>query len=107
MKKVIMAENASAPVGPYSQTLKVGMFLFVSGQVAIDPKEGRIVATGIKEQTVRVMDNIKAIMQVADYSLRDVVQSNMYLSSMKLFDKFNNEYAKYFNQVFPPRAIVG
>jgi 2-iminobutanoate/2-iminopropanoate deaminase len=75
--------------------------------VAIDPKEGRIVATGIREQTVRVMENIKAIQQAAGYNLSDVVQSNVYLSSMALFSEFNNEYARYFDKVFPTRATVG
>ena len=107
MKKVIQTENAPEPVGPYSQALKVDKFLFVSGQVAIDPKKGRIVATGIREQTVRVMENIKAILQAAGYNLSDVVQSNVYLSSMALFSEFNNEYAKYFDKVFPTRATVG
>jgi len=107
MKKVIQTENAPEPVGPYSQALKVDKFLFVSGQVAIDPKKGRIVATGIREQTVRVMENVKAILQAAGYNLSDVVQSNVYLSSMALFSEFNNEYAKYFDKVFPTRATVG
>jgi 2-iminobutanoate/2-iminopropanoate deaminase len=107
MKKVIQTENAPEPVGPYSQGIKVDRFLFVSGQVAIDPKKGRIVANGIREQTDRVMQNIKAILQAAGYSLSDVVQSNVYLSSMKLFSEFNNEYAKYFDKVFPTRATVG
>jgi 2-iminobutanoate/2-iminopropanoate deaminase len=107
MKKVIQTKNAPEPVGPYSQALQVGKFLFVSGQVSIDPKEGRIVATSIREQTVRVMENIKAILQAAGYSLSDIVQSNVYLSSMKLFGEFNDEYAKYFGKVFPARATVG
>jgi 2-iminobutanoate/2-iminopropanoate deaminase len=107
MKKVVHAENAPAPVGPYSQALQAGKFLFVSGQVAIDPKEGRIVAGGIREQTVRVVENIKAILQAAGYSLSDAVQFNVYLSSMKLFSEFNNEYAKYFDDAFPARATVG
>ena len=107
MKKVVHAEDAPAPVGPYSQALQAGKFLFISGQVAIDQKEGRIVAGGIREQTVRVVENIKAILQAAGYSLSDVVQSNVYLSSMKLFSEFNNEYAKYFDEAFPARATVG
>jgi 2-iminobutanoate/2-iminopropanoate deaminase len=107
MKKVIQTENAPEPVGPYSQALKVDKFLFVSGQVAIDPKKGRIVANGIREQTARVMENIKAVLQAASYNLSDVVQSNVYLSSMALFSEFNNEYAKYFDKVFPTRATVG
>jgi 2-iminobutanoate/2-iminopropanoate deaminase len=107
MKKVIQTKNAPEPVGPYSQALKVDKFLFVSGQVAIDPKEGRIIATGIRAQAARVMENIKAILDAAGYILSDVVQSNVYLSSMALFSEFNNEYAKYFDKVFPTRATVG
>jgi 2-iminobutanoate/2-iminopropanoate deaminase len=107
MKKTIQTENAPKPVGPYSQAVRAGKFLFVSGQVAIDPKTGRIVANGIKEQTVRVMENIKAILEAAGYSFSDVVQSNVYLSSMKLFSEFNSEYAKYFEKEFPARATVG
>ena len=107
MKKVIQTENAPEPVGPYSQALQVDKFLFVSGQVAIDPKEGRIVAAGIRGQTVRVMENIKAILHAAGYNLSDVVQSKVYLSSMALFSEFNNEYARYFGKVFPTRATVG
>jgi 2-iminobutanoate/2-iminopropanoate deaminase len=107
VKKVIRTENAPEPVGPYSQALQAGKFLFVSGQVAIDPKEGRIVAAGIREQTVRVMENIKAILQAAGYNLSDVVQSNVYLSSMALFNEFNTEYERYFDKVFPTRATVG
>jgi 2-iminobutanoate/2-iminopropanoate deaminase len=107
MKKILRTENAPKPVGPYSQGIQVGKFLFVSGQVAIDPKEGKIVANDIRGQTIRVMENIKAILQVARYSFSDVIQSNVYLSSMKLFSEFNSEYAKYFDKEFPTRATVG
>ena len=102
MKKVIQTENAPEPAGPYSQALQVGKFLFVSGQVAIDPEKGRIVATGIREQTVRVMENIKAILHAAGYNLSDVVQSNVYLSSMALFSEFNNEYEGTLTRSFRP-----
>jgi 2-iminobutanoate/2-iminopropanoate deaminase len=107
MRKIIQNEKAPKPVGPYSQAIKVDKFLFVSGQVAIDPKKGKIIAEGIKAQTVRVMENIKAILQSAGYSLSDVVQSNVYLSSMALFSEFNKEYAKYFGKEYPTRATVG
>jgi len=107
MEKVIQTKNAPKPVGPYSQALRVDKFLFVSGQVAMDPKEGRIVAKGIREQTARVMENIKAILQSAGYNLSDVIQANVYLSSMALFSEFNNEYAKYFDKQYPTRATVG
>jgi 2-iminobutanoate/2-iminopropanoate deaminase len=107
MKKVIQTEKAPKPVGPYSQAIKVDKFLFVSGQVAIDPKEGKIIANDIRGQTARVMKNIKAILQSAGYNLSDIIQSNVYLSSMKLFSEFNTEYAKYFGKEFPTRATVG
>ncbi len=107
MKKIIQTKNAPKPVGPYSQAIKVDKFLFISGQVAIDPKEGKIVAKGIREQTAKVMENIKAILEAADYNLSDIVQSNVYLSSMALFSEFNSEYAKYFDKEYPPRASVG
>jgi 2-iminobutanoate/2-iminopropanoate deaminase len=107
MKKVIQTENAPKPAGPYRQGIQVDKFLFVSGQVAVDPKEGKIVANDIKGQTVRVMENIRAVLQAAGYSLSDVIQSNVYLSSMKLFSEFNSEYAKYFGKEFPTRATVG
>ena len=87
--------------------MKAGKFLFVSGQLAIDPKEGKIVAKTVTLQTRQVMENIKAILEAAGYSLKDIVQSNVYLSSMALFDEFNSEYAKYFDEEFPARATVG
>jgi 2-iminobutanoate/2-iminopropanoate deaminase len=107
MKKVIQTEKAPEPVGPYSQAVKVDKFLFVSGQVAIDPAKGGIIAKGIRAQTARVMENIKAILQAAGYNLSDVVQSNVYLSSIAMFSEFNDEYAKYFDKDFPARATVG
>ena len=107
MNKIIVSTNAPNPIGPYSQAVKAGKFLFVSGQLAIDPKEGKLVAADIKLQTRQVMENIKAILQAADYSLKDVLQSTVYLSSLALFDEFNREYALYFDSDFPARATVG
>ena len=107
MKKVIHTENAPKPAGPYSQGIKVDKFLFISGQIAIDPTQGKIVANDMKAQTKTVMENIRAILQAADYDLTHVIQSNVYLSSMTLFNEFNKEYAKYFDEEFPTRATVG
>lgn len=107
MKKLIQTENAPNPAGPYSQGIRIGKFLYVSGQVAIDPIEGKIVANDIRGQTARVMENLKAILQAAKYRFSDVIQCNVYLSSMKLFSEFNSEYAKYFVEKFPVRATVG
>ncbi|MEM4733076.1 MAG: Rid family detoxifying hydrolase [Candidatus Bathyarchaeia archaeon] len=107
MKKIIQTEDAPKPVGPYSQAIKAGNFLFVSGQLAIDPKEGKIIDGDIKAQTAQVMRNIKAILNAAGYDLNDIVQVTIYLSSMALFSEFNSEYAKYFSKELPARATVG
>jgi 2-iminobutanoate/2-iminopropanoate deaminase len=107
MKQTINSPNAPKPIGPYSQAVQAGKFLFVSGQLAIDPKTGKLAATDIAGQTRQVMENLKAILQAAGYSLEDVVQSTVYLSSMALFEEFNREYAKCFEADFPARAAVG
>ena len=107
MKKTVTSQNAPKPLGPYSQAVHAGNFLFVAGQLAIDPKEGKLIVENIKLQTRQVMENIKAILETAGCSLEDVVQSTVYLSSMLLFEEFNREYAKYFESDFPARATVG
>jgi 2-iminobutanoate/2-iminopropanoate deaminase len=107
VKKFVLTSNAPKPIGPYSQAIEVGNFLFVSGQLAIDPKEGKIIFKNIQFQTRQVMENIKSILQEAGYGLKDVVQSTVFLSSMALFNEFNNEYAKYFESNYPSRVTVG
>jgi 2-iminobutanoate/2-iminopropanoate deaminase len=106
MKKIINTENAPKPSGPYSQAVKAGNFLFISGQLAIDPKQGKLVNGDIRAQTTRVLENIKAILEAADYSLVNVIQTNVYLSSLKTFKDFNAVYAEYFNQDYPARATI-
>jgi 2-iminobutanoate/2-iminopropanoate deaminase len=95
------------PLGPYSQAALAGGFLFVSGQLAINPTDGKIIVADIKLQTIQVMENIKAILEAVGCNLKDVVQSIVYLSSMSLFEEFNVEYAKFFEGDFPARATVG
>ena len=107
MKKTVTSQNAPKPIGPYSQAVQAGNFLFVSGQLAIDPKNDRLIVEDIKLQTRQVMENIKVILEVAGYSLTNVVQSTVYLSSMSLFEDFNYEYTKYFKSDFPARVTVG
>jgi 2-iminobutanoate/2-iminopropanoate deaminase len=106
MKKTVLTKEAPKPLGPYSQAVRAGKFLFVSGQLPIDPKQGKIVAMEIESQTRQVMENIQAILKAADYSMKNVVSTSVYLSSMTLFDQFNSEYAKYFAEKFPARATV-
>jgi 2-iminobutanoate/2-iminopropanoate deaminase len=106
MKKTILNPNAPKPIGPYSQAVQAGKFLFISGQLAIDPKEGKIVANDIAAQTHQVIENIKSILEAADYGLEDVVSTTVYIASMELFEEFNTEYAKFFSDEFPARATV-
>src|SRR5512137_2136949 len=106
MKEIVKTEAAPKPVGPYSQAIKAGNFLFVSGQLPIDPKQGKMIASDIKGQTVRVLENIKAILETTHFSLGDVVQTNVYLTTLALFKDFNDIYSKYFVDNFPARATV-
>ena len=89
MKKIVLTQNAPKPIGPYNQAVQAGNFLFVSGQLAIDSKECKIVAKDITSQTCQVMENLKAILEAADYCSSNIVQSTVYLSSIALFDEFN------------------
>ncbi len=107
MKKVVNTTNAPKPVGPYNQAIKVNKLLFISGQIAIDPKEGKIIASDVKGQTMRVMENIKAILEAENYTLADIIQTTVYLASMSQFDDFNTIYATYFEKDYPARATVG
>lgn len=106
MKQAVTSPNAPKPVGPYSQAITTGNTLYISGQLAIDPKTNILITEDITAQTRQVMENIQAILQVANFSLKDVVQTTVYLSSMALFADFNKEYAKYFPEVPPARSTV-
>jgi 2-iminobutanoate/2-iminopropanoate deaminase len=107
MKKTVLSQKAPKPIGPYSQAVQAENFLFVSGQLAVNPKEDKIVAKDISSQTRQVMENLKSILEAVGFDLKDVVQSTVYLSSMSLFDEFNREYAKFFEKNYPARATVG
>ena len=107
MKKTVSTQKAPKPIGPYNQAVQAGNFLFVSGQLAIDPNDEKLIVENMRLQTHQIMENIKAILETAGYSLKDVVQSTVYLSSMSLFEEFNREYAKFFDGDFPARTLVG
>jgi 2-iminobutanoate/2-iminopropanoate deaminase len=106
VKEIVQTDNAPKPVGPYSQAVKAGDFLFVSGQLGIDPKQGKIVAQDVTGQTRQVLENVKSILQAAGYTLADVVKTEVFLSSMTLFKDFNVEYAKYFPSDAPARVTI-
>lgn len=106
MKEVIRTANAPQAIGPYSQAIRVGDFLFASGQIPIDPASGEIVAGGIEEQTVRVMENIKQVLAAAGLDFSHVVKTTVFITSMADFAAVNQIYGRYFPENPPARSCV-
>ncbi|MDW8063262.1 MAG: Rid family detoxifying hydrolase [Candidatus Caldarchaeum sp.] len=105
-KQVVFTEKGPKPIGPYSQAIKAGDFLFVSGMIALNPATGKIDDTDIKSQTRRVIENAKAIIESAGYSLKDVVKANVYLAKPEDFAAMNEIYREYFPESPPARTTV-
>jgi 2-iminobutanoate/2-iminopropanoate deaminase len=106
-KQQITTRSGASPIGAYSQGLRVGDFIFVSGQGPLDPKTGQIVGTTIEEQTARVLENIKAILAAGGATMGDVVKVSTHLSDLSLFERYNKVYATYFPDPKPTRTTVG
>lgn len=107
MKKIIATNQAPAAIGPYSQGVKTaGGLLFVSGQIPLVPTTGELIDGGIEEQTTQVLDNLKAILTEAGFTLADVVKTTVYLKDLSHFATVNAIYAKYFQQDCPARVCV-
>jgi 2-iminobutanoate/2-iminopropanoate deaminase len=106
MKKIIRTDNAPAPVGPYSQAVESGGFLFCSGQIAIDPKTNQVLTGPVVEQARVVMENIKAVLAEAEMTFSHVVKTTIYLTNMNDFAQVNEVYAKYFELEPPARSTV-
>ena len=106
MKKIIKTADAPQAIGPYSQAVEAGGFVFVSGQVPIDPKTGNVIQSDIKEQMKRVMENAKSILAVAGCDMKAVVKSTIYLKNMSDFAAVNEIYGSYFPSDPPARATV-
>jgi len=104
MKKIISTHNAPAAIGPYSQAVEINKTLYISGQLGIDPKTGKIVEGDIKDQTRQVLKNIEAILQAAGYSFVEVVKSTCLLSSMADFKAMNEVYGEFYFEHQPARA---
>ncbi|MEM3384818.1 MAG: RidA family protein [Nitrososphaeria archaeon] len=105
-KDIIRTKNAPTPIGPYSQAIKAGNFLFISGQGPIDPKTGKKIVGDIKEQTRQVLENIKSILEAAGLTLENVVKVNVYLKNINDFPKMNEVYKEYFKTSPPARTTV-
>ncbi len=96
MKKIIYTDHAPKPIGPYSQAILAGNTLYVSGQIAIDPKTGELNMANIEEETHRVLDNLMAILKAADMDSSHVVKCSVFVKDMKQFAAINAVYATYF-----------
>ncbi|QTN01033.1 hypothetical protein ERJ70_18105 [Sediminibacillus dalangtanensis] len=104
-RKEIQTKAAPQAIGPYSQAIEVGGFVFVSGQIPIDPATGEVVE-GIEQQTNQVMKNLQAVLEEADLTFANVAKFTIYLTSMDDFATVNEEYASYLSKPYPARATV-
>ncbi|SFD46728.1 endoribonuclease L-PSP [Bacillus sp. 491mf] len=105
MNTVISTERAPGAIGPYSQAMKAGNFIFTSGQLPIDPKNGEMPET-IKEQTILSLENVKAILEEAGSDLSKVVKTTVFLKDMNHFAQMNEVYTTYFTENFPARSAI-
>ena len=107
MKHIINTEKAPAPIGPYNQAVRNGHLIYTSGQIPIDPATGNMVEGGIREQTIQVFENLKAVLESAGSTLDDVIKTTVFLADMAHFPEFNAVYAQYFNEEnAPARSTV-
>ena len=104
-KKIILTDKAPAPVGPYSQGVQAGQFLYVAGQVPMNPQTKEIIKGNIQEATKQVMENIKAIVEQAGYNMIDIVRCRVYLKNMDDFGAMNEIYGAYFPEK-PPASVA-
>ncbi|SRR6056297_944785 len=105
-KEIIKTDNAPAAVGAYSQAVKAGDTVYLSGQIAIDPATQEIIDGGVEEQAERVLENLKAVLAAAECTFQDVVKAEIFLDDINDFGVVNDIYAEYFKEEPPARACV-
>ena len=105
-KAAVISPEIAPPVGPFSQAVEVGGFLYFSGQVGQNPATGKVVEGGILAETERVFQNLAAVLEMAGRSFDDVARAGVYLTSMSDFAAMNGIYAKYFSEPFPARTTI-
>ena len=106
MKKIVESPNAPKPVGPYSQAVEAGGFLFCSGQIAIDPKTNEVLKGSVEAQSKMVMENIRGVLTAAGLNFEHVIKTTIYLTSMHDFATVNQVYGSYFPKEPPARSTV-
>ena len=102
MKKIIKTNNAPKPIGPYNQAVIAGNYMYISGQIALNPKSGELITEEIKKETTQVMENLKAILSEASLTFENVVKTTIFLSSMDDFAVVNEIYGSYLNDSTAP-----
>ena len=102
----VQTDGAPAAIGPYSQAIVSGGFVFTAGQIGLDPANGEMVPGGVEVQAERALQNLTAVLEAAGSSMRDVVKTTLYLADMPDFVKVNEIYAGYFQEPFPARSAV-
>ena len=105
-KQIVSTDKAPKAVGPYSQAVRMNGFVFLSGQIPFDPSTGQLLEGGIQDQTARVLENIKAVLEAAGLGFDDVVKTSVFLKNMDDFAQMNEAYAKYFGANPPARSTV-
>ena len=106
MRELVTAAGAAKAIGPYSPALKVGQMLFLSGSIPLDPVSGQLVEGGIKEQTTRVMENIKALLAAAGAGFNNVARTTVFMVDLGEFVAMNEIYSSYFTAPYPARSTV-
>jgi 2-iminobutanoate/2-iminopropanoate deaminase len=106
MRSTIQTPNAPKAIGPYSQAVRYGDLLFVSGMLGMDPKSGEFAGPDIETQAIRVLENLRAVIEAAGMSLQNVLKSTVFLKDMNDFAKFNEIYGRYFKDAPPARETV-
>ncbi|MGA2810784.1 MAG: RidA family protein [Candidatus Acidiferrum sp.] len=106
MREAVLTDRGPKPIGPYSQAVRVNGFLYVSGQIALDPKTGEMIAGSIAQQTERVMENVKGIVEAAGSKMAHVVKTTVFLKDMNDFAAMNEVYGHYFSAAPPARSTV-
>lgn len=106
MKDIILTDRGPKPIGPYSQAVRANGFLFISGQVALDPVTAEMTGTDVARQTERVLDNVKGILEAGGSNLHHVVKTTVFLKDMNDFGAMNEVYARYFIAAPPARSTV-
>lgn len=106
MHKAIHTRKAPAAIGPYSQAIDAGTFIFTSGQIPIEPSTGQVINGGIKEQTARVLENLKSVLEAAGSGMDKVVKTTVFMKDLRDFAAMNEVYQKYFSEPYPARSCV-